>query len=222
MTAVEFLEEKQKLSKRQWQMPFLSALICILFLSMVYGYRAVYNHKYGQNFLLMAVIFLVAAVIPPWILGKYCDKRYSRFIKDHPEMKDLDEWKVLMGSAERYPVDNEARAAFAPEARSILELYARWTNACFNFMEAMRTFRDVYKRNSDQEWERGSWKSINCTWEMIAARADEVNKTEYLRRWKLFIDDMGIAISPNDPRDFREGFLEDDRLFQVGYSCVKK
>ena len=211
MTAAQYYVKEQRLARSAASAPHWLGFFTVLTLAGIWGAYVMLGDAstiLGSFFLVVVLPTASATFGANWLLKRI----HRRFVEGHKtEMEYLQDWIDVMGLPDRYPVDEAAKRALAPEILTRLEIYARNANTAFRMRDLVREMRDCYEKNSS------GWGLVDNYYRRLCVRAEEANGA-YRGQWKVFIDELEIIDFLGDPQEFREQFLKNDPLASASLS----
>lgn len=199
MTAVEF-DKKRKFFAvlSAWLMIFTP--ITGIFLGAAGYFKFFAEHVSFWN---LGCAMFFCALIFAAIVFFALDRWRKRFISRHPEMRYLNEWISIMGSAEKYPIHLEGGILVLMEVEKKLEESAMFVSHCLDARdEIVRSINKQQTNTVGRSIMEDSLERLACTTE----RAEQ----EYGREWTLFVDHLCILSGAiyTDPKAYRESLLK--------------
>lgn len=200
MTAMEFLKARNRLTLKSARVTFFviaaTAILCPVATLALIFYQARLGKQISGTSLLWGIgMSMVVPITATCGTFWYRQRRFSSFIKAHPEMENIDKWAFL--PTEKYPTNEAEKRALYPEVLAMLTEWATKSNDGIDFREGVREV--IVQKNLVGY--------IYFT-PGIDAVSDELNKS-YLARWDLMVNTMGINPTRfSNPRRFRESLRE--------------
>jgi hypothetical protein len=191
MTATQYLQRKQRLFEWGYWVAIWAMIIMAVTTVVIFSHGHHSNIQTTLNFewFVLQTILPTALVATFLFLGS--GRLHKNFVRNHPEMKHLDQWMQLGESAENFPTEENRLQAEERIARILL-----------GFALAADTIFQMRNRLITGAWEdkHEYYRVIND----LNERAAMLNQ-KYLSYWTLVIDKMKAIPTPDtDPRTFRE------------------
>jgi hypothetical protein len=202
MTAVEFLERRNKIASHRGIFAILCALAGSLLGMVLLVKVSSHFSKGGALFGVAAVAgILLFTLAPAWLVWSIWKWHYKCFVENHREMNHIPTWIDAGLPVVDYPVTKEEKAAAVPMLLAELTSRGHWANVGLFLRTAFEEcVRKSYPPGSFDGATASAFLETSCL------EADGWHK-HYLSLWDaaLATTDIGTRIG-SDPKLYREKF----------------